>query len=120
MSSTSAHQQVLANAGSKTRPPMQEKGSYVPWSNRLRRYINQKGETRKFINHSIDEGPYKMKEIPATTTQDARTQMEEDLTGDDLKQYEADIEAMNLILISLPNDIYNFVDACQNARDMWN
>ncbi|GJW12258.1 hypothetical protein Tco_1578085 [Tanacetum coccineum] len=45
---------------------------------------------------------------------------EEDLTGDDLKQYEADIEAMNLILISIPNDIYNPVDACQNARDMWN
>ncbi|GJT95315.1 putative reverse transcriptase domain-containing protein [Tanacetum coccineum] len=35
-------------------------------------------------------------------------------------EYEADIEAMDLILISIPNDIYNSVDACQNARDMWN
>nr|GEZ02295.1 ribonuclease H-like domain-containing protein [Tanacetum cinerariifolium] len=61
-----------------------------------------------------------MKEILATDTQDARPQTKDDLTGDDLKQYEADIEAMNLILISIPNDIYNSVDACQNARDMWN
>ncbi|GJR03853.1 hypothetical protein Tco_0526837 [Tanacetum coccineum] len=42
----------------------------------------------------------------------------DDLMGDDLKQYEADIKAMNLILISIPNDIYNSVDACANARDM--
>ncbi|GKE11686.1 hypothetical protein Tco_1415237, partial [Tanacetum coccineum] len=47
------------------------------------------------------------------------SQTEEDLTGNDLKQYEADIEAMNLILISIPNDIYNSVDTCENARDMW-
>ncbi|GJY91522.1 gag-pol polyprotein, partial [Tanacetum coccineum] len=39
--------------------------------------------------------------------------------GDDLKQYEADIEEMYLILISIPNDIYNSVDACQTAKEMW-
>nr|GFA91731.1 hypothetical protein [Tanacetum cinerariifolium] len=46
-------------------------------------------------------------------------QKEEDLKGDDLKYYEAKIEAMNLILISIPNDIYNFVDACTTAQAMW-
>ncbi|GJS53928.1 integrase, catalytic region, zinc finger, CCHC-type containing protein, partial [Tanacetum coccineum] len=44
---------------------------------------------------------------------------EEDLRGDDLKHYEAEIEAMNLILISIPNDIYNSVDACTTAKAMW-
>nr|GFC38904.1 hypothetical protein [Tanacetum cinerariifolium] len=39
-------------------------------------------------------------------------------TDDDLKQYEADIEAMNLILISIPNDIYNSVESCQTAKDI--
>ncbi|GKC69171.1 hypothetical protein Tco_1115054 [Tanacetum coccineum] len=29
------------------------------------------------------------------------------------------IEAMNLILISIPNDIYNSVDACTTAQAMW-
>ncbi|GJT80549.1 retrovirus-related pol polyprotein from transposon TNT 1-94 [Tanacetum coccineum] len=53
-----------------------------------------------------------MKDIPAATTdtQDKRTQNEDDLTGDDLKHYEAYIEAMKFILISIPNDIYNSVD----------
>ncbi|GKC50677.1 hypothetical protein Tco_1073422 [Tanacetum coccineum] len=60
-----------------------------------------------------------MKEIPATDTQAKRTQNEDDLTGDDLKQYEADIEGMNLILIPIPNDIYNYVDACENPREWY-
>ncbi|GJR89532.1 hypothetical protein Tco_0213543 [Tanacetum coccineum] len=44
---------------------------------------------------------------------------EEDLKGDDLKHYEANIEAMNLILISIPNDIYNYVDACTTTQAIW-
>ncbi|GKB62986.1 hypothetical protein Tco_0919172 [Tanacetum coccineum] len=48
-----------------------------------------------------------------------RMQKEEDLRGDDLKHYEAEIEAINLILISIPNDIYNSVDSCTSAKAMW-
>ncbi|GKA62597.1 hypothetical protein Tco_0762116 [Tanacetum coccineum] len=29
------------------------------------------------------------------------------------------MELMNLILLSIPNDIYNSVDACTSAKDMW-
>ncbi|GKD88054.1 integrase, catalytic region, zinc finger, CCHC-type containing protein [Tanacetum coccineum] len=69
-----------------------------------------------------------MKQIPATDTIAKRSQNEDDLTCDDLKQYEADIETMNLILISIPNDIYNFMDASRvkcwewwlNARRSYN
>ncbi|GJU53314.1 hypothetical protein Tco_1227028 [Tanacetum coccineum] len=43
----------------------------------------------------------------------------DDLTGDDLKQLEVDIKATNLILLSIPNDIYSFVDACENEKDIW-
>ncbi|GKD98218.1 hypothetical protein Tco_1382115 [Tanacetum coccineum] len=85
MSNTSAHQQALAEVGSETHPPMLERGSYVPWSSRSQSYIDQNRETRKFLNHSIDKGPYQMKEIPPTDTQHAKTQTEDDLTGDDLK-----------------------------------
>ncbi|GJX57539.1 hypothetical protein Tco_0287436 [Tanacetum coccineum] len=77
--STSTHQQSQADFGSETRPPMLERGSYVPWSSRFMRYIDRKRETRKFHRRSIEEGPYQMKEIPATATQAKRTQNEDDL-----------------------------------------
>nr|GEV47090.1 hypothetical protein [Tanacetum cinerariifolium] len=60
-----------------------------------------------------------MKMIQPNLDQPPREQKEDDLMVDDLKQYDADIEAMNLILISIPNDIYNSVDACENAKDIW-
>ncbi|GKB89699.1 hypothetical protein Tco_0961971 [Tanacetum coccineum] len=94
MSTSNVHQQSFSDVGSKTRPPMLERGSYIPWASRFRRYLNRKRENRKWLNKAIDE-------------------------GDDLKYYEAEIEVMNLILILIPNDIYNFVDACNTAKAMW-
>ncbi|GJS59945.1 hypothetical protein Tco_0654729 [Tanacetum coccineum] len=43
----------------------------------------------------------------------------EDLQGDELFHYDAEIELMNLILLSIPNEIYNSVDACTTAKEMW-
>ncbi|GJT68989.1 integrase, catalytic region, zinc finger, CCHC-type containing protein [Tanacetum coccineum] len=43
----------------------------------------------------------------------------EDLQGDELLHYDAEIELMNLILLSIPNEIYNSVDACTTAKEMW-
>ncbi|GJU06580.1 hypothetical protein Tco_1123010 [Tanacetum coccineum] len=94
MSTSNTHQQSLTDVGFETRPPMLERCSYIPWASCFRRYLNRKRENRKRLNKAIDE-------------------------GDELKQYEAEIEAMNLILISIPNDIYNFVDACTTAKAMW-
>nr|GEX38399.1 hypothetical protein [Tanacetum cinerariifolium] len=118
-SNSSAHQQSLVDAGSKTRPPMIERGSDIPWASRFRCYLNRNRETRKFLNHSIDVGPYELKMIQPDTNQDPRCEIEDDLTGDALKQYEDDIKAMNLILISIPNDIYNFVNSCAREEHLY-
>nr|GEV79142.1 hypothetical protein [Tanacetum cinerariifolium] len=108
MSTTSAQQQSLADARSETHPPMLERGSYIPWESRFKRSLNQKRETQKFHNRSIDNGPYVFKKIRPNLDQPKRDETEDDLMGNNLKQYEADNEAMNLILISIPNYIYNY------------
>ncbi|GJU25785.1 integrase, catalytic region, zinc finger, CCHC-type containing protein [Tanacetum coccineum] len=56
MSTSKIYQQSLADVGSETRPPMLERGSYIPWASRFRRYINQKRENRKWLNKALDEG----------------------------------------------------------------
>ncbi|GJY76370.1 integrase, catalytic region, zinc finger, CCHC-type containing protein [Tanacetum coccineum] len=93
MSTSKTYQQSLADAGSETRPPMLERGSYIPWASRFRRYINQKRENQKWLNKALDE-------------------------GDALLHYDVEMELMNLILLSIPNEIYNSVDACTSAKDM--
>ncbi|GJX66373.1 hypothetical protein Tco_0300716 [Tanacetum coccineum] len=46
-------------------------------------------------------------------------QTAEDLQGDELLHYDAEIELMNLILLYIPNEIYNSMDACTTAKEMW-
>ncbi|GKC22012.1 hypothetical protein Tco_1024162 [Tanacetum coccineum] len=119
MSTSTTHQQSLADAGSETRPPMLERGSYIPWASHFKRYLNRKRENKKYLNKAIDEGPYEFKDFTPPDSQPPRLQTKDDLTGDDLKHYGAEIEAMNLILISIPNDIYKSVDACKTTQAMW-
>nr|GEW30873.1 hypothetical protein [Tanacetum cinerariifolium] len=35
------------------------------------------------------------------------------------KQYITDVRFMNYLLQAIPNDIYNFVDGCKTAKEMW-
>ncbi|GJS75860.1 retrovirus-related pol polyprotein from transposon TNT 1-94, partial [Tanacetum coccineum] len=41
------------------------------------------------------------------------------MTEGNKKQYIADVRVMYYILQAIPNDIYNSVDACKNAKEMW-
>ncbi|GKD25532.1 hypothetical protein Tco_1231746 [Tanacetum coccineum] len=41
------------------------------------------------------------------------------MTEANKKQYIADVKVMNYLLQAILNDIYNSVDACKNAKEMW-
>ncbi|GJY18259.1 hypothetical protein Tco_0389750 [Tanacetum coccineum] len=82
MSTSKTYQQSLADAGSETRPPM------------------------------LERGPYQFQMFVPSDSTIPKLQTAEDLQGDALLHYDAEIEVMNLILLSIPNNIYNSVDAC--------
>ncbi|GJV70759.1 integrase, catalytic region, zinc finger, CCHC-type containing protein [Tanacetum coccineum] len=89
MSTSKTYQQYLANAGSENRPPMLERGPY---------------EFKNFVPEGLT--------IP-------QLQTVEDLEDDDLLLHDAKMEVMNMILLSIPNEIYNSVDACTLAKDIF-
>ncbi|GJZ84589.1 hypothetical protein Tco_0649928 [Tanacetum coccineum] len=123
----SSHNQGIVDDGSQDRQPMPEKGGYVSRSSRFIRYIDGKKEYGKILKDSIKNDPYKMKEITDQGNPDGyppilpfkRIQEESYLKGDDKKRFEADIDAMNAIMLGIPNDIYNSVDACKTTQAMW-
>nr|GEV38872.1 hypothetical protein [Tanacetum cinerariifolium] len=70
--------------------------------------------------NSIQNGPYKRLMIP--NSDDTKKQILEPLskmTTTNNSQYIADVKVMNYLLQVIQNDIYNLVDACKNAKDMW-
>ncbi|GJU02615.1 hypothetical protein Tco_1112953 [Tanacetum coccineum] len=119
----SSHQQSIVDAGSNTRRAMLGKGSYVTWSSRFLRYIDGKKEHGIKVINSIFKGPYKFREItnPTSPTEAPIKRMQEyaDLTGEDKLRYEADVDAMNWILLAISNDMFNFMNACHILEQMW-
>nr|GEU90100.1 hypothetical protein [Tanacetum cinerariifolium] len=104
-------------AGSESRPPMLNKENYVPWSSRLLRYAKSR-PNRKLIHNSILNGPYVRRMIPepgdinhdVNLTETFHLQTDDELFDKELKQIEADDQAIQTILLGLTEDIYAAVD----------
>nr|GEV51109.1 Gag-Pol polyprotein [Tanacetum cinerariifolium] len=111
-------------AGSESHPPMFNKENYVPWSSRLLRYAKSR-PNGKLIHNSILNGPYVRRMIPepsdakgeVTLTKTFHVQTDDKLTDKELKQIEADDQAIQTILLDLPEDIYVAVDSCKTAQE---
>ncbi|GKD44299.1 hypothetical protein Tco_1268944 [Tanacetum coccineum] len=76
--------------------------------------------------NSIPNGPYERLMIPdpdgVVNINSTVKQILESLskiTEGNKKQYIANVKVMNYLLQAIPNDIYNSVDACKNAKEMW-
>ncbi|GKE95204.1 hypothetical protein Tco_1580059, partial [Tanacetum coccineum] len=79
----------------------------------------RKRENQKWLLKALEDGPYVFRNITPTGSIIPRLQEVEDLQGDDLLYYDAEMELTNMILLSIPNEIYNSVDSCKTAKEMW-
>nr|GEY29936.1 hypothetical protein [Tanacetum cinerariifolium] len=119
-------QQDIYVAGFKNRPPMLNKEKYVPWSSHLLRYAKSR-PNGKLIHNSIINGPYVRRMIPkpgdpnreVPVNETFHVQTNDKLTKKELKQNEADDQAIQTILLGLPKDIYAAVDSCETAQEIW-
>nr|GEW81112.1 hypothetical protein [Tanacetum cinerariifolium] len=75
---------------------MLNKENYVPWSSRLLRYAKSR-PNGKLIHNSILNGPYVRRMISEP----------------------AEDQAIQTILLGLPEDIYAAVDSCETAQKIW-
>nr|GEW25645.1 retrovirus-related Pol polyprotein from transposon TNT 1-94 [Tanacetum cinerariifolium] len=106
-------QQDIYAAGSESRPSMLNKENYMPWSSRLLRYAKSR-PNGKLIHNSILNGPHVRRMIPepgdanrkVTVTETFYLQTDDELSDKELKQIEADDQAIHTILLGLSEDIY--------------
>nr|GEW45525.1 ribonuclease H-like domain-containing protein [Tanacetum cinerariifolium] len=117
-------QQDIYVAGSESHPPMLNKENYIPWSSRLLRYAKSR-PNGKLIHNSILNGPYVRRMIlePGDAEHDVNInetfheKTDDELSERELKQIEADDQAIQTILLGLPEDIYAAVDSCETAQE---
>nr|GEU93996.1 hypothetical protein [Tanacetum cinerariifolium] len=120
-------QQDIYAAGSKNRPPMLNKDNYVSWSSRIIRYARSR-PNGKMIVDSIKNGPYIKQmiatpgepDLPVPVLESFHKQTDEELTKIDIKRMDADDQAIQTILLGLPEDIYAAVDnSCEIGKEIW-
>nr|GEZ93061.1 hypothetical protein [Tanacetum cinerariifolium] len=119
-------QQDINATGCESRPPMLNKENYMPWSSRLLWYAKSR-PNGKLIHNSILNGPYVRRMIPepgdanreVTVTETFHVQTDDELTDKELKQIEADDQAIQTILLGFSKDIYAAVDSYETAQEIW-
>ncbi|GJY17756.1 hypothetical protein Tco_0389247 [Tanacetum coccineum] len=99
---------------------MLEKGNYISWESRFRRFLDNKLEYRERMWNLIQNGPYQRPMIPnPNNTQPQILEPLSKMTKGNKKQYITDVMVMNYLLQAIPDDIYNSVDTCKNVKEMW-
>nr|GEY74372.1 hypothetical protein [Tanacetum cinerariifolium] len=119
-------QQDKYAADSENRLPMLNKENYVSWSSRLLRYTKSR-PNGKLVHKSIINGPYVRQMIPepgdtnreVPINETFHVQTDDELTEKELKQIEADDQAIQTLLLGLPEDIYAAVDSCETDQEIW-
>nr|GEX29016.1 ribonuclease H-like domain-containing protein [Tanacetum cinerariifolium] len=105
---------------------MLNKENYVLWSSRLLWYAKSR-PNGNLIHKSIINGPYVRRMIPEPgdpnrevhVNETFHVQTDDKLSKKELKQIEADDQAIQTILLGLPEDIYAAVDSCEIAQEIW-
>nr|GEU68037.1 hypothetical protein [Tanacetum cinerariifolium] len=92
------HNNIMA-AGSRDHPPMLATGRYPQWRSWFLRYIDTRPKGEAIPEHTTVETPMNM-------------------TPENNAHFEAEKEAIHLILIGIGDEIYSTVDACQTAQEM--
>ncbi|GKB75167.1 hypothetical protein Tco_0936579 [Tanacetum coccineum] len=119
-------QQDIYAAGSENRPPMLNKENYVPWSSRLLCYAKSR-PNEKLIYNFIINGPYVRRMIPepgdaaraVLVPETFHEQTDDELSEAKIKQMEVDDQAIQTILLGLPEVVYAAVDSCETSQEIW-
>nr|GEZ03565.1 hypothetical protein [Tanacetum cinerariifolium] len=119
-------QQDIYVAGSENRPLMINKDNYVPWSSCIIRYARSRPNGKMIVN-SIKNGPYVRRmiatpgepDLPVPVPESLHEQTDEELTKTDIKRMDADDQAIQTILLGLPEDVYVAADSCETAKEIW-
>nr|GEY00618.1 hypothetical protein [Tanacetum cinerariifolium] len=58
-------------------------------------------------------------DLPVPVPESFDEQTDEELTENDIKWMDADDQAIQTILLGLPEDVYAAVDSCETAKEIW-
>ncbi|GJW35858.1 hypothetical protein Tco_0058778 [Tanacetum coccineum] len=126
-SNSQMHNDIMA-AGSRDRPPMLAMGRHAQWQSRFMRYVDTKPKSKE-LKQCILKGPYVMTEVTVLAQPAAENapaipankvlETYKNISPENHVYFDAEAEAIHMILSGIEDDIYSTVDACTTSQDMW-
>ncbi|GJT21187.1 hypothetical protein Tco_0891124 [Tanacetum coccineum] len=111
------HNNIMA-AGSKDRPPMLGPGRYSQWRSRFLWYIDTKPNGPYMPTNVLIAAVEAAENIlPVAAHEEAETI--HNMTAENKLYFQAEKEAIFLILTGIGDEIYSTVDACNTSKEMW-
>nr|GFA33343.1 hypothetical protein [Tanacetum cinerariifolium] len=103
-------------SGAENRPPMLEKDMYDSWRSRMEMYMLNRQHGR-IILESVEYGPL----LWPSVTEEGVTRLKKysELSAAEAIQADCDVKATNIILQTLPLEIYALVSTHKVAKDLW-
>nr|GEZ34421.1 hypothetical protein [Tanacetum cinerariifolium] len=95
---------------------MLEKSMYDSWASHIRPFIKGKKNGRMMLD-SVDNGP--LVYLTVEENRQTRPKKYSELTKAQQLQNDCDVQATNIILHSLPPDVYALVNHQEAAKDIW-
>nr|GEZ65653.1 integrase, catalytic region, zinc finger, CCHC-type, peptidase aspartic, catalytic [Tanacetum cinerariifolium] len=79
------------------------------------------------IVDSVENGPYVRRmiatpgepDLPVLVLESLHEQTDKELTENNIKRMDVDDQAIQTILLGLPEDVYAVVDSCETAKEIW-
>nr|GEW49176.1 hypothetical protein [Tanacetum cinerariifolium] len=103
-------------SGANNHPPMLEKDMYDSWKSRMELYMLNRQHSRMILE-SVEYGPL----LWPTIEEDRVTRLKKysELSAAKAIQADCDVKVTNIILQTLPLEIYALVSTHKVAKDLW-
>lgn len=120
-----ANMNAIYTAGSLTKPPTLLKDEYPQWKIRM---VNFLDGIDKDLMRSVAQGPHNpMVLIPRVAATETTPEVParlvpktgDTITEEDKSKFENDEKATRLMIMAIPNDIFQELDSCVNAKEIW-
>ncbi len=116
---------VANSLGGVTRPPILIAEEYNHWAIRMQSYLIRKGDD---VWRSVVQWPYVPAPVRGVVITAAEVALQTAgqqppaapaLTTQDIEKLQADVTAYNELICSIPPDIFDLVEDCSTAKEIW-
>ena len=111
--------------GSQSKPPTLQRDEYPQWKIRMISFLEGvQNDLPQYLHNPPFVPTVVVPRVPATATteevpEQIKPKKKEELSPEDWEKHELAAKCKRLLIMAIPNDIFELLDACETSKDLW-